>query len=332
MVEKMREITYAEALREALREEMKKDKNVLLIGEDVGIGYGGVFGVSSGLLEEFGAKQIIDTPIAENTFLGCGIGTALLGMKPVVEIMFADFVAVCFDGIFNTAAKMKFASGDQFGINIVIRLPGGSGGGTGPHHSQCMESIFMNIPGIKVVIPSNSYDAKGLLKTSINLGKPFIFFEHKKLYKLKSEVPEEEYTIPLGEGKIVKEGKGLTIVTFSYMVKVAEEVSLELKNKHGLDVEIVDLRTLVPLDVDMIANSVRKTGKLIILEEGPLRGGVGAEIAAIISEKFIDYLDHPIKRIASKNMPIPMSPLLEDSVIPNKESVSKSITDFLGHE
>ena len=324
----MRELTYSEALREALREEMKKDKNVLLIGEDVGIGYGGVFGVSSGLLNEFGPKQIIDTPIAENTILGCGMGAALLGMKPVVEIMFADFVAVCFDGIFNTASKMKFVSGDQYGMNIVVRLPGGSGGGTGPNHSQCMESIFMSIPGLKIVVPSNAYDAKGLLKTSINYGEPVMFFEHKKLYKLKSEVPEEEYTIPFGKGKIVREGKDLTIVAISYMVKVAEEASSELKNKYGVDIEIIDPRTLVPLDIDMIAKSIKKTSRLVILEEGPLTGGVGSEISAIISEKFIDSLDYPIKRIAAKDIPIPMSPLLEESVIPNKESVCKTISSF----
>jgi acetoin:2,6-dichlorophenolindophenol oxidoreductase subunit beta len=324
----MREITYSEALREALREEMIKDKNVFLIGEDVGIGYGGVFGVSNGLLEEFGPKQIIDTPISENAILGSGIGSALLGMKPVIEIMFADFVTVCFDGIFNTIAKMKFVSGDQYKINLVIRLPGGSGGGTGPNHSQCLESIFMSIPGLKIVIPSNAYDAKGLLKTSINLGEPVIFFEHKKLYKLKSAVPEEEYTIPFGKGKIVKEGKDLTIVAISYMVEVAKEVSIELKNLYGIDVEIIDPRTLIPFDAEIIGNSIKKTFKLVILEEGHLRGGVGAEISAIINEKYSDYLDYPVKRIAAKNIPIPMSVLLEEAVIPNKKEVVAQISDF----
>jgi acetoin:2,6-dichlorophenolindophenol oxidoreductase subunit beta len=325
----MREISYSEALREAIREEMKKDKNVLLIGEEIGAGYGGVFGVSTGLLQEFGPTQIIDTPIAENTILGTGLGTAILGMKPIVELMFEDFISVCFDGILNQAAKWKFMSGDQYNLNLVVRLPGGSGGGTGPHHSQCLESIFMSIPGLKLVLPSNAYDAKGLLKTCINLGEPVLFFEHKKLYKIKSSVPEEEYTIPLGKGKIVKEGKDLTIVATSYMVRVAEEVVKELEDRFNIDIEIIDPRTLVPLDIELISGSVKKTGKLVTLEEGVLRGGVGAEISSQISEKFFDFLDFPVKRIASKNMFIPMSPLLEESVIPNRDSIIKEIVSFL---
>ena len=216
----MTKITYAEALREAIKEEMIKDKNVILIGEDVAQGYAGVFGVSHGLYDEFGATQIIDTAIAENTILGCGIGTAIMGMKPIVEMMFGDFVAVCFDGVLNSIAKINFMSGGQYNLNLVIRLPGGSAG-FGPQHSQCLESIFISIPGIKIVIPSNAYDAKGLLKTCINLGEPVLFFEHKKLYKIKMEVPKKEYVIPLGKGRIVREGKDLTIVAVSYMVEVA---------------------------------------------------------------------------------------------------------------
>ena len=284
----MREIMYSQALREAMSQEMRKDRNVLLIGEDVGKGYRGVFGVSTGMFEEFGESQIIDTPISENTILGTGIGTALMGMKPIVEMMFEDFIAVCFDGILNQAAKIKFMSGDQFNLNLVVRLPGGSGNGTGPHHSQCLESIFMSIPGLKIALPSNAYDAKGLLKTSINLGEPVLFFEHKKLYKTKAEVPEEEYSIPFGKGKIVKEGSDLTIVALSYMVNVAKESALELENKYGLDVEIIDPRTIVPLDINIIGNSVKKTSKLVILEEGVLRGGVGAEICSQVNENFFD--------------------------------------------
>mgnify|MGYP001121168238 CR=1 FL=1 len=291
----MREIMYSQALREAMSQEMRKDRNVLLIGEDVGKGYRGVFGVSTGMFEEFGESQIIDTPISENTILGTGIGTALMGMKPIVEMMFEDFIAVCFDGILNQAAKIKFMSGDQFNLNLVVRLPGGSGNGTGPHHSQCLESIFMSIPGLKIALPSNAYDAKGLLKTSINLGEPVLFFEHKKLYKTKAEVPEEEYSIPFGKGKIVKEGSDLTIVALSYMVNVAKESALELENKYGLDVEIIDPRTIVPLDINIIGNSVKKTSKLVILEEGVLRGGVGAEICSQVNENFFDYLDKPTK-------------------------------------
>jgi len=325
----MREISYAEALREAIREEMQKDENVILIGEDVGRGYGGVFGVSNGLYDEFGGSQIIDTAIAENTILGAGIGAALLGMKPIIEMMFEDFVAVCFDGILNSVAKMKFMSGDQYNLNLVVRLPGGSGG-FGPQHSQCLESIFICIPGIKIVIPSNAYDAKGLLKTCINLGEPVLFFEHKKLYKLKMEVPEEEYAIPLGKGMIVREGKDITIVAISYMVRVAQEAAEDLYKSHGIDVEIIDPRTLVPLDLDLIVNSIKKTSGLITLEESVLRGGVGAEITSTICEKYMDLLDMPIKRIASKNTHIAMTPTLENAVVPNKERVIKEVLAVLG--
>ncbi len=325
----MREITYAEALREAIREEMQKDKNVLLIGEEVGQGYAGVFGVSKGLYEEFGSNQVIDTPIAENTIIGAGIGTALLGMKPIVEMMFADFISVCFDGILNQAAKIKFMTAEQYNLNLVVRLPGGSGAGTGPHHSQCLESIFLSIPGIKIVLPSNAFDAKGLLKSCINLGEPVLFFEHKKLYKLKSSVPEEEYIIPLGKGRIARQGKDLTLVAVSYMVNVALDAAEELYNDYGIDIEIIDPRTLIPLDIDIIASSVKKTSRLVTLEESTLRAGVGAEISSIICEKYMDYLDSPVKKIASKNMPIPMPLNMEKEVIPNKERVVKEIKEFL---
>jgi len=262
----MREITYNEAIREAMQEEMR----------------------------------IIDTPISENCIMGAGIGTALLGMKPIVEMMFSDFISVCFDGIFNQAAKVRFMSGEQYSLNMVVRLPGGSGGGTGPHHSQCLESIFLSIPGIKIANPSNAYDAKGLLKTAISSGDPVLFFEHKKLYKQKYIVPKEEYTIPFGEGRIVKEGKDLTIVAISYMVSVAVEVAKELKDEKGLDIEIIDPRTIIPLDTGIISDSVKKTSRLVTLEEGAQRGGVGSEIVALINEKCFDYLDSPMKRIASK--------------------------------
>lgn len=321
----MREITYAEALREAIREEMRKDRGVILIGEDVGQGYAGVFGVSHGLYDEFGPDRIIDTPIAENSILGAGIGAALLGMKPIVEMMFSDFIAVCFDGILNQAAKIKFMSGDQYNINLVVRLPGGAGAGTGPHHSQCLESIFLSIPGIKIVMPSNAYDAKGLLKTAINLGEPVLFFEHKKLYKTKTAVPENQYTIQPGKGKIVRKGSDITLVAFSYMVAVAMEAAEELLDKYGIDVEIIDPRTLVPLDMDIISGSVKKTSRIVTLEESVERGGIGAEISTIITENYMDYLDGPVKRIASRNMPIPMPPSLESAVLPNKERVIEEI-------
>jgi pyruvate/2-oxoglutarate/acetoin dehydrogenase E1 component len=318
----MREITYSEALREAIREEMLKDKNVIMIGEEIGQGYAGVFGVSKGLYDEFGPGRIIDTPIAENSIMGAGIGTALLGMKPILEMMFSDFI------VLNQAAKVKFMSADQYSLNLVVRLPGGEGAGTGPHHSQCLESLFMTIPGIKIVNPSNAYDAKGLLKTCINLGEPVLFFEHKKLYKTKSEVPEEEYTIPLGKGKIVRQGKDITLVALSYMVNIAIAAADELKEKYNIDVEVIDPRTLVPLDTEIIADSVKKTSRLAILEESHLRGGIGAEIGSIICEQHMDWLDCPIKKIASKNVPIPMPASLVNEVIPNKDRVVKEIREM----
>ncbi len=324
----MREITLSEALREAIREEMRKDRNVILIGEEIGKGYEGVFGVSTGLMQEFGPRQIIDTPIVENTILGCGIGAGLLGMKPIVEIMFEDFVTVCFDGIVNQAAKIRYVSGDQYSFSLVVRLPGGGGYGMGAHHSQCLESVFLSIPGLKLVAPSNAYDAKGLLKTCINLGEPVLFFENRKLYKTRSPVPEEEYTLPLGKGNRVREGKDLTLIALSYMVRVAEKVADELKSGKGVEAEIIDPRTIVPLDEEIIASSIAKTGRVAILEEGHLRGGVGSEIAAVIAEKYLDYLDHPIQRIAAKNVPIPASQTLEGAVIPNKTSIYDDICRF----
>jgi pyruvate dehydrogenase E1 component beta subunit len=322
-------IKYSDALREAIREEMIKDENVILIGEEVGQGYRGCFGVSTGLYEEFGPDRIIDTPISENSIMGLGIGTALMGMKPIVEIMFSDFVAVCFDGVLNQISKIKFMSGDQFSdLNFVLRLPGGAGNGTGPHHSQCLESIFMSIPGLDIAVPSNTYDAKGLLKSSINRGNPVVFFEHKKLYKTEGNVPEKEYSIPFGKGVVVRDGKDLTIVATSYMVKVAEEVADEMKRNSGIEIEIIDPRTLVPLDIEIIGNSVKKTSKLLVLEEGNERSGVAAEISYRVSEEYSDYLDYPIKRIGSKNSPIPMTPNLEKVIIPNKDSVISEIGKY----
>ncbi|MEI7616941.1 MAG: alpha-ketoacid dehydrogenase subunit beta, partial [Actinomycetota bacterium] len=324
-----RELTYGGAIKEALREEMAKDKNVFLVGEDVGQGYRGCFAVSTGLYEEFGPTQVIDTPISENTILGCGIGTALLGMKPVVEMMFEDFISVTFDGILNQAAKVRMMSANQYNLNLVIRLPGGSKTGTGPQHSQCLESVFMSIPGIKIVCPATPYDAKGLLKEAINHGDPVLFFEHKKLYSTKGIVPEEEYKIPFGKARIAREGKDLTVIAISYMNNLALEAADELKAKHNIELEIIDPRTLVPFDLETVGRSLKKTNKAVIIEEGVKRDGVGAEISSLIMENFFDYLDFPVKRIASKNSFIPMSPNLEKAVIPNKESIIREIEELL---
>ncbi len=324
----MREITYSEALREAIRLAMLKDKNVIMIGEEIGQGYAGVFGVSKGLYDEFGPKRIIDTPIAENTIMGAAIGTSMLGMKPIVEVMFADFISVCFDGVLNQAAKVRFMTNEQYSLNLVVRLPGGEGSGTGPHHSQCLESLFMTIPGLKIANPSNAYDAKGLLTTAISANDPVLFFEHKRLYKTKGNVPEEEYAIPFGKGKVLREGADVTLVALSYMVTVAEQAAEELYQKFGIDTEVIDPRTLVPLDTDIIAASVKKTSRLAVLEETCLRGGIGSEIGSIICEGYMDYLDCPIKKIASRNVPIPMPASLKDEVIPGAGRVVKEIREM----
>ena len=325
----MREITYSEALREAIRQAMLKDKAVIMIGEEIGQGYAGVFGVSSGLYDEFGPERIIDTPIAENSIMGAAIGTSMLGMKPVVEIMFADFVSVCFDGILNQAAKVRFMTNNQYSLNLVVRLPGGEGAGTGPHHSQCLESLFMTIPGLKIANPSNAYDAKGLLTTAINTDDPVLFFEHKKLYKTKCGVPQEEYSIPFGKGRVVREGADVTIVALSYMVTVATSAAEELSQGYGIEAEVIDPRTLVSLDTGIIAESVKKTSRLAVLEETYIRGGIGSEIGSIIAEKYMDFLDCPVKKIASKNVPIPMPASLSNEVIPGRERVVEEIRKML---
>jgi len=325
----MREITYSEALREAISSAMAKDEKVIMIGEEIGQGYAGVFGVSHGLYDKFGPKRIIDTPIAENTIMGAAIGTSMLGFKPIAEVMFADFISVCFDGILNQAAKVRFMTNDQYKLNLVVRLPGGEGAGTGPQHSQSLESLFMTIPGIKIANPSNAYDAKGLMATSIEMGDPVLFFEHKKLYKKKADVPENDYKIEFGNGKIARQGNDISLVAVSYMVDVALSAAEELSEKYGIEVEVIDPRTLVPLDVDMIAGSVKKTSRLAILEETYLRGGIGSEIGSIISEKWFDWLDCPIKKIASKNVPIPMPASLANEVIPDKERVVAEIREMI---
>ena len=223
-------------------------------------------------------------------------------------------------------------SNGQYHANIVVRTPGGTRGGTGPHHSQCLEALFMHVPGLQVAVPASPYDAKGLLKTAIHNGEPVLFFEHKMLYKLKGDVPEEEYTIPFGQGRIIREGNDLTVVAVSNMVTVAREAAVALKEQTGLDVEIIDPRTLVPLDMEMIGESVKKTHKAVILEEGVLRGGVGSEITARINDTVFDWLDFPVKRIAARNMPIPMTPHMEQAVLPGKDRVVQEIRDFLGRE
>jgi acetoin:2,6-dichlorophenolindophenol oxidoreductase subunit beta len=324
----MKRINYRDAIKEAIVEEMRNDKSLILLGEDIAKGYEGCFGVTKGICEEFGLERILDTPISEASIIGGAIGASMLGMKTIAEIMFEDFITVCFDGIVNQAAKIKILSGGQYNLNMVVRTPGGSGG-FGAQHSQCLESIFMHFPGLYIAIPSNAYDAKGLLKTAISYGEPVLFFEHQRLYKSEAEIPDEEYTIPFGKGNIVKEGKDLSVISFSNMLNVSVSAANKLEEKHGLSIEVIDPRTLVPLDLELIKNSVKKTSKLIIIEEGVLRAGVGSEISSEITECCFDYLDYPVKRIASKNFLIPISPLMEKQVIPDELRIVSEIERFL---
>lgn len=319
-----KEITFIQAIREALREEMRRDETVFLLGEDI---RHALWGVTKGLVDEFGKERVIDTPISENGIIGVALGSALTGLRPVAEIMFADFLTLCMDQIVNQAAKVRFLSGDQMNAPMVIRSPIGLGRSAGPQHSQSFISWFMHVPGIKIAAPSNARDAKGLLKTAIRQNDPVIFIEALLLYGSKSLVPEEEYTIPFGKADVKKEGKDVTLVAISTMVPKAITACENLAKK-GVDVELIDPRTLSPLDKDTIIDSVKKTTRLVIAEPECKTAGIGAEIAAIVAEEAIDYLDAPIKRVAIPDSCIPCSPSLEKIVIPNEEDIIKTILEI----
>jgi len=324
----MRELTFREAVREALREEMKRDPKVFIMGEEIAE-YGGSYKVTQGLLEEFGRERIRNTPLAEAAIAGAALGAALVGMRPVAEIMYIDFSFIAADQIINQIAKLRYMTGGMVKVPVVIRTQGGGGVSAGPHHSQSLEAVYAHIPGLFVVMPSNAYDAKGLLKTSIREDNPVIFIEHKKLYGESCPVPEREYTIPLGKGDIKREGKDLSIITYSRCVNFALSAAEELA-KDGVEVEVVDVRTLKPLDEDIILSSVQKTGKAMVVYEACRTGGFGAEIAAIIGEKAFDYLDAPIRRVASRDAPIPFNPRLEDYVLVNPQKIKAAALEMMG--
>lgn len=316
----MRELTYAEAIREALRQEMERDERVFLIGEDIGV-YGGAFGVTMGLLEQFGPERVIDTPISELGIAGAVTGAALAGMRPVGEIMFMDFITLASEQLVNQAAKIRFMFGGRATIPFVLRTPEGSGTGAAAQHSQSLENWFVHIPGLKVVAPSTPYDAKGLLIASIRDNNPVIFIEHKLLYKTKGPVPEESYTVPLSVSEVKREGRDLTIVATSIMVRRALEAAQEL-SQEGIEVEVVDPRTLKPLDKETIIRSVIKTGRVLIVHEACKTGGYGGELAAIIAEsEAFDYLDAPIMRLAGRDIPIPYNRTLEYHAVPQVENI-----------
>ena len=319
----MRELTYAEAIREAMSQEMRKDPNVFLMGEDIGV-YGGAFGVSVGMLEEFGPERIRDTPISEAAIMGAAVGAAMTGMRPSAEIQFSDFITIGMDQLVNQAAKSRYMFGGLAKVPMVVRSPAGSGTGAAGQHSSSMEAWYAHVPGLKVVIPSTPKDAKGLLLTAIRDDNPVVFLEQKLLYRVKGEVPEEEYTIPFGVADIKRAGKDLTLVTWGRMVNRSLEAA-EALAKEGIEVEVIDPRTLLPLDADTIVQSVKRTGKLLIVHEAVQTGGFGGEIAARIadSEAFY-YLDAPIKRLGGMDVPIPYNPILEANVVPTLDRITEA--------
>ena len=316
----MRELSYLEAIREALQQEMRREPRVFVIGEDVGV-YGGAFGVTRGLVEEFGEQRIIDTPISELGIAGAITGAALTGMRPVGEIMFMDFTTLAIEQLVNQAAKIRFMFGGTATVPFVLRCPAGSGTGAAAQHSQSLENWFVHVPGLKVVMPSTPYDAKGLLLASIRDDNPVIFVEQKLLYKTRGPVPEEDYTVPLGKADIKRAGRDLTIVATGVMVARALEAAEQLA-REGIEVEVVDPRTLKPLDAEPIIQSVSKTGRVLIVHEAARTGGYGGELAAIIAEsEAFDYLDAPIVRLAGRDMPIPYNRTLEYHTVPQVENI-----------
>lgn len=323
----MREIYYSWALREAIAEEMARDESVFILGEDIA-GYGGAFKVTQGLAEQFGTVRVRNTPISENSICGVGVGAAIVGMRPIVDIMFQDFITLAMDQIVNHAAKFHYMYGGQCRVPVVFRTPAGGGRCYGPTHSQSLESWFMHVPGIKVVAPSTPHDAKGLLKSAIRDDNPVLFVESKLLYGVKGPVPEGEYLISIGEAKVVREGDAVTLIAYSRMtveaLKAAEQLSA-----HGIECEVIDLRTLAPLDSDTIAASVEKTGRAVIVCEDCQTAGVSAEVMARVMEECFDFLDAPIRRVAAADTPVPCADILEKAALPNAQKVVEVVLQLL---
>ncbi|MEK7271168.1 MAG: alpha-ketoacid dehydrogenase subunit beta [Planctomycetota bacterium] len=313
------ELTFRDAIREALVEEMERDPAVFLLGEDIGL-YGGAFGVTKGLLDRFGSKRVVEPPISENSFVGLAVGAAASGLRPVVEIMFMDFIALAMDPILNQASKLHYIYGGQVNVPLVIRAPSGAGRGYGASHSQSLETLFQPIPGLKIVVPSTPADAKGLLKSAIRDDSPVLFVEPKLLYGVKGEVPAGEHLVPIGKARIARVGTDVSILAIGRAVGWAMEAAEKLEAK-GKSAEVVDLRTLKPLDGDAIAASVRKTGRAVVVEESPMSGGVGAEVLARVAETCFSALKGPVARVAVPDVPIPASTSLEASILPDADAV-----------
>ncbi|APF38876.1 MULTISPECIES: alpha-ketoacid dehydrogenase subunit beta [Chelatococcus] len=316
----VRELTYAEAIREALAIAMEADERVFLFGEDVGV-YGGAFGVSGDLVHRFGTERVIDTPISELGIAGAAVGAAITGMKPVLEIQFSDFVTLAMEQIVNQAAKIRFMFGGKAKVPMVVRLPGGSGTGAAAQHSQSLEAWFAHVPGLKVIQPSSPHDAKGMLLSAIDDPNPVLIFEHKLLYKTKGHVPEGDYRVPIGKAAVRREGRDLTIVGSSIMA-VRTAAAAQKLAEEGIDAEVIDLRSLRPIDFDTIAASVRKTHRLMVVYEGVKTMGIGAEISAMIAESdAFDFLDAPIVRLGGAEVPLPYNPVLEKAAVPQEEDI-----------
>jgi pyruvate/2-oxoglutarate/acetoin dehydrogenase E1 component len=326
----MAAITLLEAVRQGLWEEMERDPSVFLLGEDIGA-YGGAFKVTEGFVERFGDRRVIDTPISESAIVGAAAGAAMMGMRPVAEMQFIDFISCCFDMLTNYVAKSRYRQG--IGIPMVVRGPCGGGVHGGPFHSQNVEAFFLNTPGLKMVEPSTPYDAKGLIKAAIRDDDPVLFFEHKLLYrnpKIKQEVPADDYVVPIGKAAVRREGRDLSIITYGAMVYTALEAAEQLE-KEGIDAEIIDLRTLMPIDREAIVESVKKTSKVIILHEATRTGGMAGELTAIINEEAFDYLDGPIVRVTSIDTPVPYAPALEEFFLPQVDDVLKAARELAAY-
>lgn len=318
----MAEVTYLEALRQGIQEEMRRDENVFVLGEDVGA-YGGAFKVTEGFLAEFGEQRVIDTPIAEAAIVGAAAGAAHMGLRPVAEMQFIDFISCAFDMLVNYAAKSRYRWGG--GVPIVVRGPCGGGVHGGPFHSQNPESYFLNVPGLKIVAPGTPRDAKGLMTAAIRDPDPVLYLEHKFLYRrIKEDVPEGEVLVPIGSARLAREGRDVSVITYAAMLHVALEAA-EAAAKEGISVEVLDLRSLLPLDEEAILATARKTGKVIVLHEATLTGGPGGEIAARIAERAFEHLDAPVVRVAAPDTPVPYAPTLEEFFLPNADKVGKAI-------
>lgn len=320
----MHTITYRDALREAIREEMLRDERVFILGEDIA-GYGGTYAVSKGLFEEFGEKRVRDTPLAEEVITGAAIGAALGGLRPILELMTINFSLLASDLIINSAAKFHYMFGGQPQIPLVIRMPGGGGAQRGAQHSQMLETMYAHVPGLKVVTPATPYDVKGMLKSAVRDPNPVLFIEHELLYNIKGEVPDEgvEYTVPLDRGEVKRAGQHVTIITFSRMLHVTLQAAEDLAQE-GIDAEVIDLRSIRPIDIDLLVDSVKKTNRVVIAEEGWKYYGTGQGLAALIYEFAFDYLDAPIQHVNGADVPMPYSKPLERLAMPNKDSIAKA--------